>query len=1019
MLKKVTNNITQLKFKQKLVYTLILLCLISYSSFSQSISVTYTFGKGASDTDFLENGDNSDCPLSCVVSIPNNASISGVDIVYQMTSTGSFSKENQRSQLRCVSSGGNRESNIYSGSGTESGTQSYSRTNLNIANNVTGGGNIVFELHAGNTGSSSDCSISNVYVDNNWTITVHYHLTPDCNSTPFGGIAVSSINNGCSGVTSEIELSASGYSSNMNGLFYQWQRSTDGSIWSNMPSGNNPQSASYITNQTNHFRLAVTCNNTGETGYSNTVDFSIEPCGSFIIGGSSSPVYTDNALFYDSGGASSSYSNNEEKSITFCSQTGEHLRAEFISFNTEDNGESGRWQERYDKLKVWDGTSTGAHQMFEFSGVQNYENVVPIVISSGQCLSFSFTSDGITTRPGWKAHITSTNQIPYVASQYCETAPHICDLNGYVGSTSNFYNLERVHNQIQAESELLSGSAELDNNSFIKFTASNSTVVLGITVSNCSESIYGQTGIQFAVYSGNHCYEFSLVSSPTYIDPGLSEGYHQIVLNNLSVGQTYYLMTDGSFGAICEYSISADSGIEFATVSPGSSSICEGEAATFTASGGSDYYWVGPDGFSSNNASITVDEEGIYTVTVTGGIEGCPTNTVMSTSLEVVGDFVTPTFNIPNEYCKGDNIPSFPNTSTNGITGIWNPPINNQTTTTYHFTSVSEPCITPTSVTINISPDFTIEPIEPDCFGETGYINIIETGSQTPYSYTFDGTNASAPFEALAGNHQIIVRDNGFCSDTTTYELLEPNILELDYIITDSSCFGDINADVQILGIGGTSPYTCFLQSGDSNFIEGELHENLNRNNYILIVRDSHECEVQKELLISEPAQLLASYASFNPSCFGNIDGFVEFFIEGGTEPYFILYDEDTIDTSIINNLSSGLYDFEIMDTNLCKYKIMDISLTDPEIECIKIPNAFTPNGDGLNDLWIIENLELYKNAILRVYNRWGQEIHYGYYDDKWDGLCNGKKVPTGPYLYILNLLDGTEPYVGTVSVVY
>lgn len=985
--------------------------------YSQTISVSYTYGKGATDPNFNANGNYSNCPLSLVVNIPNNASITGVDIIYQMTATGNGKKQDQRSRLKCVSPGGTSETQVFEGSGESTGTQTYNRQNLSIANNITNGGNIVFELHAGKDSLSDNCSIDDNYVDNNWTITVHYHLTPNCNSTPFGGIAVSSMNLGCAGISSEIELSSSGYSSNMNGLNYQWQKCSDGSNWSNMSGESNPNSANYTTTSSTQFRLAVTCSYTSETGYSNVVDFTVEPCNGYIIGGANSTVYTDNALFYDSGGPGN-YSNNESKSITFCSESGDHLRADFITFNTEDNGESGRYQERYDNLKVWDGGSTGAFQMFEFSGIQSGNNIVPIVISSGSCLSFSFSSDESTVRAGWLAHISTTTENPYVASQYCETAPHICDLNGYIGSTSNFYNLERVHDQIQHESELYPGSAELDNNSFIKFTASNSTVIFGITVSNCSDSFYGDPGLQFAVYKGSSCYSFELVSSPSYIDPGLSEGYHEIVLNNLNVGQTYYLMTDGSFGAICHYSISADSGIEFATVSPGSSSICEGEAATFTASGGSDYSWVGPDGFYSSNSSITVDEEGIYTVTVSGGIEGCPTNTVMSTSLEVIGDYITPEFSLPNEYCKGDNIPSLPNTSDNGITGIWNPPLNNQATTTYHFTSVSEQCITPTSITIKLSPDYTIEPNEPNCFGESGTIDIIENGENLPYSYIFNGSSVSPPFTATSGEHQIIVSDNALCIDTSLFYFEQPEKLEIDYLLTDRTCFGEIDADITMNASGGTAPYTyCLLTEGTN--INGQTHENLNHSNYILMVTDSKNCIEQKDLLLAEPAQLLASYVSYNPSCFGNNDGFVEFFIEGGTEPYFLIYDQDTFKTAIINNLEDGLYDFTIVDTNQCAIDIKQINLINPDIECIKIPNAFTPNNDGINDQWIIENLHLYENAVVRIYNRWGQEVHYGDYTDKWDGKCNNMPVPSGPYVYILDLHDGTPSYVGTITVVY
>jgi gliding motility-associated-like protein len=63
-------------------------------------------------------------------------------------------------------------------------------------------------------------------------------------------------------------------------------------------------------------------------------------------------------------------------------------------------------------------------------------------------------------------------------------------------------------------------------------------------------------------------------------------------------------------------------------------------------------------------------------------------------------------------------------------------------------------------------------------------------------------------------------------------------------------------------------------------------------------------------------------------------------------------------------------------------------------------PNAFTPNGDGRNDLFL-------KGYDLVVLNRWGQELYRGV--DGWDGTFDGKKVSPGTYFYILTLQNITE----------
>jgi len=82
------------------------------------------------------------------------------------------------------------------------------------------------------------------------------------------------------------------------------------------------------------------------------------------------------------------------------------------------------------------------------------------------------------------------------------------------------------------------------------------------------------------------------------------------------------------------------------------------------------------------------------------------------------------------------------------------------------------------------------------------------------------------------------------------------------------------------------------------------------------------------------------------------------------------------------------------------------------------IPNAFSPNGDGINDTWIIEYLETYPGATVEVYNRYGQMIFRSVgYNKPWDGTYNGKQVPAGTYYYIVNPKNGRKQMAGFVDV--
>lgn len=91
--------------------------------------------------------------------------------------------------------------------------------------------------------------------------------------------------------------------------------------------------------------------------------------------------------------------------------------------------------------------------------------------------------------------------------------------------------------------------------------------------------------------------------------------------------------------------------------------------------------------------------------------------------------------------------------------------------------------------------------------------------------------------------------------------------------------------------------------------------------------------------------------------------------------------------------------------------------------ENMVIPGSFSPNGDGVNDRWIIEGLEDYPDAQVTIYDRWGQELIdiVGYSLVKaWDGINHGKPVTDGVYYYIVNLRDGgnSEPRKGFVTVI-
>ncbi len=85
-----------------------------------------------------------------------------------------------------------------------------------------------------------------------------------------------------------------------------------------------------------------------------------------------------------------------------------------------------------------------------------------------------------------------------------------------------------------------------------------------------------------------------------------------------------------------------------------------------------------------------------------------------------------------------------------------------------------------------------------------------------------------------------------------------------------------------------------------------------------------------------------------------------------------------------------------------------------------EVPNAFSPNGDGVNDLWNIKYLESYVNASVRVYSRYGGIVYNSFkgYSVPWNGQLNGTDLPMGTYYYIIDpKTRGRKAVSGSVTI--
>lgn len=148
-----------------------------------------------------------------------------------------------------------------------------------------------------------------------------------------------------------------------------------------------------LTQNATYYVCAYATNSQG-TGYGESRQFTAAELAYLISQGGT--VTTTSGKFYDSGGASGNYSNNESYVMTFKSGTSRKIRVTFTRFETEDG---------YDKLKIYDGPTTSSTLLGTYQGF-NSPGTVTSTNSSG-ALTFVWYSDNITTKAGWEATIST------------------------------------------------------------------------------------------------------------------------------------------------------------------------------------------------------------------------------------------------------------------------------------------------------------------------------------------------------------------------------------------------------------------------------------------------------------------------------------------------------------------------------------------------------------------------------------------------------------------------------------
>ena len=111
-----------------------------------------------------------------------------------------------------------------------------------------------------------------------------------------------------------------------------------------------------------------------------------------------------------------------------------------------------------------------------------------------------------------------------------------------------------------------------------------------------------------------------------------------------------------------------------------------------------------------------------------------------------------------------------------------------------------------------------------------------------------------------------------------------------------------------------------------------------------------------------------------------------------------------------------------IIDNNQCEY-FQEVEVPSISNPCVTAYSAFSPNGDQNNDYWHIDNIELYPDALVEVFNRWGDRVYstkryLNSWDSAWQGLYKNNPLPSATYYYVITLNNDDETLTGTVTIV-
>ncbi len=310
--------------------------------------------------------------------------------------------------------------------------------------------------------------------------------------------------------------------------------------------------------------------------------------------------------------------------------------------------------------------------------------------------------------------------------------------------------------------------------------------------------------------------------------------------------------------------------------------------------------------------------------------------------------------------------------------------------------------------------------------GSTGTATATATGGTGPYNYSWNTTpvqTGPAATGLTAGTYTVTITDANSCPATGNVTITQPEALAVTTTQTNVLCNAGADGTATAIPAGGTGPYTYSWNTSPAQ--TGVTATGLAAGNYSVTVTDANSCSTSGNVSITEPAILSLDPVPTDAGCPDSDDGSITLDITGGTAPYSVIWGDpvtDPVTTPNRTSLLPGTYSVIVADANGCPAGASAEVKYTGSFGCLEIPDIITPDpADMHNDEWIIRNIDIYPNAEVLIYTRWGKLIYQtkNISANPWNGrYSNGRLVPTDSYHYILYLGDGSKPRSGVISVI-